>query len=125
MHRPDLHHVANLLTLQDTISTAPGHSRDVQKLGPIDHVVIYTRSARTYPVSGQRKRGTEHTLSSSDTDTLRLDLVAETALVFPQRRRDPRLCSRRAYLAGGVERVGLRGRCGIARICGIVRICMV
>jgi hypothetical protein len=36
--------MANLFALQDAISTATSHSSDIEQLGSIDHVVIYTIS---------------------------------------------------------------------------------
>lgn len=40
MHRSNFHNMANLLALQDTISTTPRHSRNIEELRPINHVVI-------------------------------------------------------------------------------------
>jgi hypothetical protein len=40
VHRANLYNMANLLALQDTISTTSGHTSDVKKLGAVDHVII-------------------------------------------------------------------------------------
>lgn len=40
VHRPNLHHMSHLLALEDAISPAPSHARNIQELGAIDHVII-------------------------------------------------------------------------------------
>ena len=40
VHGSNLDHMPHLLTLQDAISAATGHARDIQKLRAVDHVVI-------------------------------------------------------------------------------------
>ena len=42
MHGANLDHMANLLALQDTVATTTGHASNVEQLGTIDHVVIYS-----------------------------------------------------------------------------------
>jgi hypothetical protein len=46
VHRPDLHDGLLLLGLEDAIATAPGHLGHVQKLGAVDHVVIWSEMVR-------------------------------------------------------------------------------
>ena len=41
VHGPDLDHMPHLLALQDAVATTSGHSRDIQQLGAVDHVIIY------------------------------------------------------------------------------------
>lgn len=65
MHWPDLNNVPLLLTFQDAISASSGHSSNVEQLGSVDHVVV---------------------LSSGNTNTVCLDLKAQTSLIFPQHR---------------------------------------
>jgi hypothetical protein len=45
VHWADLNDVARLLTLQDTVPSTPRHSCYIQKLGSVDHVIIWTWSA--------------------------------------------------------------------------------
>jgi hypothetical protein len=84
MHRPYLNDMPNLLTLQNTISTATGHTGDIQELCSVDHMVIFT---------------------PSDTDTSGLNLKAQAAFVFPQGGGNTRLHARWWILAGCVERI--------------------
>lgn len=40
VHRANLDDVTNFLALQDAVSSATGHARNVQQLGAINHVVV-------------------------------------------------------------------------------------
>ena len=40
MHRANLNDMARLFALQYAVSTTSGHSRNVQKLGTVDHVIV-------------------------------------------------------------------------------------
>jgi hypothetical protein len=44
MHRANLNDMARLFALQYAVSTTSGHSRNVQKLGTVDHVIVFTTS---------------------------------------------------------------------------------
>lgn len=46
MHWADLDNMARLLAFQYAVTTTPGHSRDVEKLGAVDHVIVYNESAQ-------------------------------------------------------------------------------
>jgi hypothetical protein len=41
VHRADFDNMTRLLALQDAISSASRHSGDIQKLGTVDHVIVY------------------------------------------------------------------------------------
>lgn len=56
MHRPYLNDMPNLLTLQNTISTATGHTGDIQELCSVDHMVI-CRASISLPATLARGRG--------------------------------------------------------------------
>lgn len=45
VHGADLDNMANLFALQDAVSTATSHSSDIEQLGSINHVVIYSKSS--------------------------------------------------------------------------------
>lgn len=70
VHRTDLDDIPSLLTLEDTVTTPTSHACDIEQLGAIDHVIIF---------------------SSSHANAVGFDLKAETAFVFPQGRRHSRL----------------------------------
>lgn len=70
MHRPNLDHVPRLLALENTIATTARHSSDVQELGAVNHVVVFT---------------------PSHTHAIRLDLEAQAAFIFPESSGDSRL----------------------------------
>lgn len=40
MHRANLDHMAQLLALQNTITAATSHSRHIEQLGTVDHMVV-------------------------------------------------------------------------------------
>ena len=63
MHGANLDHMSGLLALQNAVTTASRHSSDIQKLGAVDEVVVF---------------------SSSDTNALCFNLEAKASLVFPQ-----------------------------------------
>jgi hypothetical protein len=86
MHWADLNDVTRLFALQYAVSTASCHSRDVQQLGAVDHVIIFT---------------------ASNTHALGFDLETETAFVFPQRGGHTGLHSWWSNLAGVVKRLRL------------------
>lgn len=108
MHRTYLHHMPHLLTLENPISPTSGHARDIEKFRAIDHMIVctvlvsqpQTSLGRWSPDGAVQDK---LTLSSSHTDALRLDLEAQTALIFPQRRRHSGFHPRRSYLTGRIE----------------------
>jgi hypothetical protein len=63
MHGANLDHMPGLLALQNAVTTAARHSSDIQKLGAVDEVVVF---------------------SAGDTDALGFDLEAEASLILPQ-----------------------------------------
>lgn len=80
VHGPDLHHMSDLLQLQDTVTASTRHLRHVQKLGAVDHVVVGTTHHR-------------HVVG--------VHLVAQGLLVLPHGGGDARTDSRRLVLAHG------------------------
>lgn len=40
VHWADLHHMSRLLALENTITSTASHTRDVQQLCAIDHVIV-------------------------------------------------------------------------------------
>lgn len=98
MHRPNLHHMPHFLALENSISPAPSHARNIQELSAIDHVIICL-CISAVPSSG----ASLHTFASGDADPFRLHLEAQASLVFPQRRRDPWFHAGGSDLAGVVE----------------------
>ena len=107
MHRADLHYMSDLLALEDTIPTATRHPRNVEQLGPIDHMVIYG-TLISKSTSNPTRSMITLTFSSSDANTLRLNLVAETTLIFPQCGRDSWFGPGRSYLSCRVIDVPLQ-----------------
>lgn len=82
MHWSYLDDFAVFLRLQNAVTSTASHSRDIQKLCAIDHVVVYIESDTIF-----KKRDSDHlTMTASDTDTIRLHLKAQCALVFPDSR---------------------------------------
>lgn len=47
MHWSNLNDVPGLLALQDAVATASSHTGDVQKLGAIDHVIVWRNKLAT------------------------------------------------------------------------------
>ena len=41
VHRPNFHHMSDLLALENAISSPPSHARHVEQLGAIYHVVVW------------------------------------------------------------------------------------
>ncbi|KAI7288208.1 hypothetical protein KC345_g112 [Hortaea werneckii] len=83
VHRPNLYNVARLLALQNTIATSTRHSSNIEKLRAVDHMVV---------------------LASCNANSVRFDLKAKTAFIFPKGSRHPWLHSRRRDLASCVKR---------------------
>jgi hypothetical protein len=86
MHWTNLNNVARLFALQYAVSTTTRHSRDIQKLRSVDHVIV---------------------LTASNAYALRFYLKAQTALVFPQCGSHTRLHSWWSDLAGVIESLRL------------------
>jgi hypothetical protein len=42
VHRANLHNMADLLALEDTVPTTSSHTSHVEQLGAVDHVVVYS-----------------------------------------------------------------------------------
>jgi hypothetical protein len=51
MHWTNLNNVARLFALQYAVSTTTRHSRDIQKLRSVDHVIVYQKSACHLPTT--------------------------------------------------------------------------
>ena len=83
MHWTDLHDMARLLALQDTVATSARHTSDIQELRSVDHVVV---------------------LAPGHADAVGFDLEAKTALIFPQCRGDPWFHAMRRDLSARIER---------------------
>jgi hypothetical protein len=47
MHWANLDNVSHLFALENSIPTSTSHSRNVEKLGAIDHMVIYSEKIST------------------------------------------------------------------------------
>jgi len=82
MHGTDLDNVSGLLALENAVSTPSRHTRNIEKLGAVDHVVVFS-ACHTHPS--------------------RLDLKAQAALVFPQGGGDSWLHACWGHLASRVE----------------------
>jgi hypothetical protein len=41
MHWPNLYDMSGLLALENSITTPSGHTRDIQKLRSVNHVIVY------------------------------------------------------------------------------------
>lgn len=82
MHGTDLDNMTRLLTLQNTVSSTPGHAGHIQQFRTVNHVVVF---------------------SASNADTCRVDLETDAALVFPQRCGDFWFHAWRGYLACSVR----------------------
>jgi hypothetical protein len=103
VHWANLDDVARLLTLQDTVSSTSRHSRNIQELGSIDHVIIWKGSV-LLPIREERS---VLTFAASHAHAFRLDLETETTLVFPKRGGYTRFHPGRSNLASVVKRLGL------------------
>lgn len=84
MHRSNLDHMSRLLALKNTVAATAGHASDIEKLGPVDKVIV---------------------LASCDTNAIRLHLEAQATFVLPQGRRHSRLHTWRCYLARSIVRL--------------------
>lgn len=82
MHRANLHNVPHFLALENTVSPTSGHSRHIQQLRTINHVVIF---------------------SAGDADAASLDLEAKAPFILPECSRYPGLHARRRNLSGRVK----------------------
>src|SRR5260370_35499407 len=52
MHWPNLHNMPHLFALENTISPASSHARNVQEFGAIDHVIICLRISAQFMPGG-------------------------------------------------------------------------
>jgi len=84
MHRSNLDHMSRLLALKNTVAATAGHASDIEKLGPVDKVIV---------------------LASCDTNAICLHLEAQATFVLPQCRRHSRLHTWRSYLARSIVRL--------------------
>lgn len=82
MHWTNLDNVTRLFALEYAITTTSSHTSNIEKLGAVDHVVV---------------------LASRNTNSIGLNLEAQAAFIFPQRRGDSRLHAWWRDLAGGVK----------------------
>lgn len=85
VHRANLHNVADLLALENTVTASAGHASDVEELGAVDHGIVFP---------------------ASNTDASRFNLEAQTAFILPQCGSDTRLHTGGCYLASCVETAG-------------------
>lgn len=81
MHRTDFNNVSSLFALQNAVATTPRHAGDIQQLGTVNHVVVFT---------------------SRHADAFGLNLEAQAAFILPQSRSDSRLHAWRSNLARSV-----------------------
>jgi hypothetical protein len=94
VHRANLHNMADLLALEDTVPTTSSHTSHVEQLGTVDHVVV---------------------LSAGNTDSLSFYLITQAPFVFPQGGGDSRLGTRGRQLSSGIIDEPLhRCSCGVA-----------
>ena len=107
MHRTNLYNVAQLLTLQNTVTAATSHSRYIQKLGTIDHMIIWQQSVFRFVwlISCSQN---SLTLSSRNADSLGFHLVAKTTLILPQGRGHARLRAWWGDLSGRIINIALQ-----------------
>lgn len=89
VHWPNFDNVPDFFTLEDAVATPTSHPRYIQKLGAVDHVVIF---------------------SASHADASGFHLEAEATFIFPESRRDARFHPRRRNLARRIEALVVR-RC--------------
>jgi len=82
VHGTNLDDMAGLFALQNTVSPTSRHTSYIQQLRAVDHVIVF---------------------SASDTHAVRLDLKAQTTLVFPQSSGDSGLHARGSDLTGSVN----------------------
>lgn len=92
VHRTNLDHVSVFLALQNAVATTARHASNIEQLGTVDHVVIFT---------------------SCNADAFRFNLEAKATLVFPKRRSHSRLHAMRRNLSGRVK--------GCARVLALSR----
>lgn len=83
MHWTNLDDMLLLLALEDTVTSASGHASNIQELGAIDHVVIF---------------------SSRNTSTLDVNLEAQSSLVLPKSSCNLRLHASWCYLSRCIYR---------------------
>lgn len=83
VHRSNFNDMARLLALQDAIATSTRHSSNIEKLRAVNHVIV---------------------LAPCNADSVRFDLKAKAAFIFPKGSRHPWLHPRRRDLPGCVKR---------------------
>jgi hypothetical protein len=103
MHRANLHNMSNFLALENSVTAATRHSRNVQKFCAVDHVVIWKQFVS---MVRELDRVSQLTFSAGNADAACLYLEAKAALVFPKRRRHTRLHARGLDLSGRVKSLG-------------------
>jgi hypothetical protein len=74
MHRANLNDMARLFALQYAVSTTSGHSRNVQKLGTVDHVIVCSSLACRF--SRRTDPRVHLTFTTSNAYAFRFDLEA-------------------------------------------------
>lgn len=99
MHGPNLDDMSHFFTLQDTVSSPSSHPSNVQKLCAIDHVIICSSMSTRFESIETSVR----TLTSCNTNALRLDLEAQTTFVFPKSRSHSWFHSRWSNLSSSVK----------------------
>ena len=84
VHRANLDHMASFLTLQNPITAASCHPRDIQKFGPIDEMIICSCCSVIISKTCRAVVGyVWPTFSSSDADTLGFHLETQASFIFP------------------------------------------
>lgn len=83
VHRSDFYDMARLLALEYAIATSTRHSSNIKKLRAVNHVIV---------------------LAPCNADSVRFDLKAKTAFVFPKGSRNPWLHTGRRDLPSCVKR---------------------
>jgi hypothetical protein len=99
VHRSNLHYVLLLLAFEDAVPTATGHAYNVEKLGTINHVVVYSAQGQLSSFN----MGEVLAFSSCNTSSLDINLKAQCALILPQGCCDPGLDSWRRNLTCSVH----------------------
>ena len=104
MHWSNFDHVSGFLTLEDAIATASCHACDVQKLGSVDHMIVYGLSALPKPPHPSPRA--EITFSTCNADAFGFNLKTEAAFVFPKSGSNAWLHAGWGNLACSVETLG-------------------
>jgi len=98
MHWANLDHMLLLLTLENAITSASGHTSNVKELGSINHMVVFSnQQSKQIPFALRDK--SRPTFSSSNTSTLDINLEAQGSLILPESGCNSRLHTGRGNLS--------------------------